>query len=104
MEPVNQPDYLDGKVVHVGTGSESVSVHVVEERTVQKCTATPEMAARLSSCLNGPVIRAFGAATWRRNESGTWELLQFSIEEFVTLEDKTLAEAITQLDEKNRSR
>ena len=104
MEPVSQPDYLDGRVVHVGAENESVPVHLGENGTIHECTANVEVARRLLSLLNGSIIRAFGTASWTRNESGVWKLVKFSIEEFMELEDRTLAEAVAQLDEKNRSR
>ena len=99
MDAVIQPDYLDGKVVH----TETDAVHLSENGTIHKCTATAEVAGRLSAFLNRGVVRAFGTADWTRSEAGAWQLRQFSIEEFMPLEDTNLAEAIAQLDEKNRS-
>jgi hypothetical protein len=99
MDVVTQPDYLDGTVVNAGTDE----IHLSENGTIHRCTASAEVAGRLSAFLNRGVVRAFGTAAWMRNEAGIWQLRQFSIEEFMPLEDINLAEAIAQLDEKNRS-
>ena len=57
------------------------------------------LARRLESYLYGPPIRAFGTANWVRHEVTGWELQRFFIEEFVPLEDKTLARALSELEE-----
>ena len=98
MEPVIQPDYVDGRVVHVGAGDGLIPVHLGENGTIRECTANAEMAGRLRPFLNGPVIRVFGTAGWMRDEEGVWKLQQFSIEQFMELEDRTLAEAVAQLE------
>lgn len=94
METVSQPDYIDGRVVRVGAKGESVSIDLSESGTLHTCTANADVAGRLSLFVNRSVIRAFGTATWTRNDSGVWELVEFSIQEFVELEDATLAEAL----------
>ena len=99
MDPVSQPDYLDGQLVHVGGEDTSVSVHLREEGTTHKCTTTPEMAKNLTAFLNGPSLRAFGTATWIRHQDGRWELQSFLVENFMPLEDKTLAEALSAFDD-----
>jgi hypothetical protein len=104
MEPVNQPDYLDGAVVHIGAENEPAAVHLAENGTLYECTANTTVATKLSSHVNGAIVRAYGSASWIRGDGGDWKLQQFSIEDFITLEDKTLAQAIAELDEKNRSR
>jgi hypothetical protein len=98
MDAVTQPDYLDGTVVHAEAGA----VHLSDSGTIHECTATAEVIARLSAFLNRGMVRAFGTANWMRTETG-WQLQQFSIEEFLPLDDINLAEAIVQLDEKNSS-
>ena len=99
MDVVTQPDYLDGTVVNAGTDD----IHLSENGTIHKCTTSAEVAGRLSAFLNRGVVRAFGTANWVRSEAGAWQLQEFSIEEFMPLEDTNLGEAIAQLDEKNRS-
>ena len=99
MSPINQPDYVDGELIHVGGEDETVSVHLREEGTLHRCTTSVQMARRLESYLYGPPIRAFGTANWVRHEVTGWELQRFFIEEFVPLEDKTLARALSELEE-----
>ncbi len=99
MNPINQPDYVDGELIHVGGEDEPVSVHLREEGTLHRCTTSVQMARKLESSLNGPPIRAFGTASWVRHEATGWELQRFFIEEFVPLEDKTLARALSELED-----
>lgn len=95
MDPVRQPDYLDGELVQIGGKNEPVPVHFHEDGTIHKCTTSREMAGKLEPFLNGPPLRAFGMATWIRHPDGRWELQDFFVENFMPLEDKTLGEALS---------
>lgn len=98
MNSVTQPDYLDGELIRVDGNDEVVSLHLREEGTVHKCTTDAQTAGKLSPFLNGPPIRVFGTATWLRREAEGWELQKFFIENFSPLENKTLAEALSEFE------
>lgn len=99
MDLLNQPDYLDGQLVHVGGETESVQVHFREEGTTHRCTTNREMAKSLAPFLDGPPLRAFGTATWIRHPDGRWQLQSFLVENFMPLENKTLAEALSEFED-----
>jgi len=88
MDPLIQPDYVDGKITH--SPDESGVVQLEEEGTTYRCTATVEVSERLRPYVNGPTIRGFGTAEWLRRPDGRWELQAFSIENFTPLDDKPL--------------
>ena len=94
MNPINQPDYLDGELIHAGSEDETVSVHLREEETLHRCTTSVEMAGKLAPYLYGSPIRAFGTASWIRHETAGWQLQQFFIEEFVPLQGKSASKAV----------
>lgn len=98
MENVTQPDYLDGELIRVGGEDETVPVYLREEGTIHKCTTNVQMARKLASYLYGPPIRVFGTASWIRHEATGWELQGFFVETFLPLEDKTLGEALSELE------
>jgi hypothetical protein len=88
MDPLTQPDYVDGKVTSLA--DKDGIVHLEENGTIYRCTLSAETAARLRAFLNGSTVRAFGTATWLRHSDGRWELQGFSIENFTPLDDKPL--------------
>lgn len=98
MNRVTQPDYLDGELIRVNANDAVVTVHLREEETIHKCTTDAQTASKLTPFLNGPPIRVFGRATWLRHGDTGWELQEFVIENFVLLENKTLAEALSEFE------
>jgi hypothetical protein len=86
---MTQPDYIDGKLIHVGT-----EVQLKDGESVHRCSASAEVIASLSPYLNRTTLRAFGTATWLRHGDGRWELQAFSIENFTPLDDKPLDQVL----------
>jgi hypothetical protein len=92
MEPLSQPDYLDGKVIQLPDAGGVV--HLEENGTTHVCAVTAEVRERLRPYVNGPTIRGFGTAEWLRKPEGQWELKAFSIESFTPLDDKPLDQVL----------
>ena len=90
MDPITQPDYVDGKLIHAGGGE----IHLQEDGTIYKCSATAEMVTALQFHLNRSTLRVFGMATWMCRADGLWDLQAFSIENFTPLDDTTLEEVL----------
>jgi hypothetical protein len=95
MDRVTQPDYVDGRLVFVGAEDETVPVHFQEGDTIHKCRASVETARKIASHLNATSLRAFGTATWLRHSSGVWELEEFVVDDFMLLDEKSLAEVLS---------
>jgi rRNA-processing protein FCF1 len=87
MIPINQPDYVDGELIHIASEGAAVFVHMREGETLHRCTTSDPMARKLAAHLHGSPIRAFGDASWIRRDTG-WELQRFLIEEFLPLTGK----------------
>jgi hypothetical protein len=92
MEPLTQPDYLDGKVVQLPDTDGVVDLE--ENGTIYRCTVSAEVNERLRPYLNGPTIRGFGTAKWLREPDGQWVLQAFSIENFTPLDDRPLDQVL----------
>ena len=92
MDPLTQPDYVDGKIAYLPGGGGVVQLE--EDGTIYRCTVSAEVAERLRPYLNGPTIRGFGTAEWLRHADGHWELQTFSIENFTPLDDKPLDQVL----------
>jgi hypothetical protein len=95
MEPLVQPDYVDGRLTAIDKGSGTVQLE--DNDTVYRCVAEGEVAEKLQPYLAGRVLRVFGTATWNRDAGGRWYVAAFSIETFMELQERPLSSALTQL-------
>jgi hypothetical protein len=43
------------------------------------------------------ILRVHGSGKWIREDDGSWRLLQFDIEDFEVLDDRSLVEVVSQL-------
>jgi hypothetical protein len=91
MEPLTQPDYVDGKITFL---SDDGIVHLKPNGTIYRFAVSAEVLERLRPYLNGPTIRGFGTAEWLRHADGHWQLKKFSIENFIPLDDKPLDQVL----------
>jgi hypothetical protein len=91
MDALTQPDYVDGKIAHVGADG---VVHLDQGGTTYRFVVSAEVADRLRPYVNGGTIRAFGIAEWLRYPDGRWLLRKFSIESFTPLDDKPLDQVL----------
>ena len=57
MDPLTQPDYVDGKIAQLADNG-SVA-HLEENGTTHRCSVSEEVAARLRPFVSGPTIRVF---------------------------------------------
>ncbi len=95
---VHEPGEIDGVVIRVGGKDASVPVWLEgENRQKLVCNATREMAKQLAKHLFEDPIRVTGNAKWRRTKERIWELVEFDIKSFSTLDQTPLNELITQL-------
>lgn len=91
---VRQHGSVDGVIVRVGGTDETVPVLLeADGRQISGCHADRAMAKKLAAHLFDPV-RLFGRGRWSRERGGGWQLLDFKVESFEVLSDKTLKEAL----------
>jgi hypothetical protein len=95
LGPVDQPDYLDGELIHV----DGAAIHLRENGITYQCTTNEPLAAKLAAYLHKQPVRLFGRASWIRHEATGWQLQRFVVEDFVPLEDTPLGQALSELEE-----
>jgi hypothetical protein len=92
MDALTQPDYVDGKILHLAASGGVVDLD--DSGTTYRCAVSAEVADRLRPHVNGGTVRAFGTAEWLRYPDGRWSLQAFSIESFTPLDDKPLDQVL----------
>lgn len=94
---VRQQASLDGIVT--GIRGKDATIHItiqVEGQQVSGCHTTRAIAKRLGASLFEPV-RLLGRGRWLRDADGNWNLEDFKVDDFETLSDASLSEAIGEL-------
>ena len=95
--PFRERGSLDGVVIRVGGRDETVPVHLQDGERLISCQTSRELSKRLANHYLGSTVRVFGTGKWVREEDGSWQLLEFTIEEFETLDDSPLADVVEKL-------
>lgn len=95
---VRQHGSVDGIIVRIGGSDETVPIllEVEEGRQISGCNADRATAKRLAPHLFDPV-RLFGRGRWNRERGGDWRLVDFRVESFEVLSDKSLREALARV-------
>jgi hypothetical protein len=82
---------IDGMVMRIGGKDNTVPVLLkTGADTFAKCNANRAIAKDLAAGLFERTVRVAGKGQWRRNESGTWEVMSFDIKSFEWLEEDSL--------------
>ena len=95
--PMTQEGSLDGVLIAVGGKNDPVPLHLEYGNIVHNCLAERPLAINIASNLFGPTLRVFGRGRWKRQESGCWEMLRFTVSEFKVLDQESLPEAVVEL-------
>ncbi len=89
---------LNGRIIKVGGRDDTIPVALrTPDGDVVNCTATVEMARRLKPYLLEPIdVILCGMGRWRKMDIGTWEAIEFKINDFSVMEfdsfERTLAD------------
>jgi len=84
----------------VGGLKEPVSVSLQETdptALVHNCAASRAIARAMTPYLFETPVRVHGIGQWRRETSGTWTLVKFTISDFEVLDDAPLDVVVAQL-------
>lgn len=95
--PFNQEGTLDGIVIELGGKQEIVPVHIQSDSQVYLCHAKRPVAKRLAPHIFTTELRVRGTGRWLRDESGTWALRRFTIDDFAPLDSAPLSSVVTKL-------
>lgn len=95
---IHEAGTLDGVVIRVGGKDDTVPVWLEgENRERLACTASRPIAKELAGHLFGDAVRVSGMGKWRRNADRLWELEDFVIKSWQTLDETPLDEMVTKL-------
>jgi CRP-like cAMP-binding protein len=96
--PFREHGSLDGIVIRIGGHGDSVPVLLSDaEGAEYSCVASRELSKRLARYYLEAILRVHGSGKWIREDDGSWRLLQFDIEDFEVLDDRSLVEVVSQL-------
>lgn len=98
ISSVRQHGSVDGVIVRVGGTDETVPIllEVEKGRQISGCYADRAMAKKLAGHLFEPV-RLFGRGRWSRERGGDWCLIEFRVDSFEVLSERSLREALESL-------
>jgi hypothetical protein len=95
--PFTQEGHLDGVLISVGGKDETISIRLQNgELIYSNCETTRAIARELGKHLFEP-IRIHGTGRWTREPDGRWDLRNFRVQSFTTLEDGSLRDTVAAL-------
>jgi hypothetical protein len=96
--PFNQPGAIDGVVIRLGGKGKYVPVTLLDRSDTEiHCYATRDTARDLAKHLFVGEVRCTGSGRWFRGGDGKWEMREFTIAGFETLDNRPLSEIVTEL-------
>jgi len=98
MGPVTQTDEIDGVLIRIGGQGDPVPIHLMgHSGKLYVCETSRSKAREIARYYDGPPLRVIGNARWFRNLQGEWDLINFTIRDFVVLKDTKLADLLTEI-------
>jgi hypothetical protein len=89
--PFRERGSLDGEVVRVGGVDRRIPVTLKNGKLTYYCSATKELAKRISKHLFEGYVRVYGTGKWRRHADGRWEMDEFLIDDFEHLDESRIS-------------
>lgn len=95
--PFRERGSLDGIVIRIGGRDDTVPVLIQDSEAEFHCQTSREVSKRLAQHYLGAPVRVHGNGKWVREENGSWQLLEFYIEDFEVLDDSSLLDVVGKL-------
>lgn len=95
--PFREDGTLEGVIIKIGGVQESVPVWLKDGSSVYRCHAPVSLSERLAPHYRKSVLRVYGTGRWTRDGSGKWDLLEFKIRNFETLDATPLSDVVQRL-------
>lgn len=95
--PFSQHGTLDGVPIAIGGKNDPVPVHLETPDETHHCTASRDLAKRISEYLFTKPLRVSGVGRWSRDRDGRWIMHGFRINDFVVLRSESLPEVMERL-------
>lgn len=94
---IHEQGDLDGIVIRIGGKDDTVPVLIENDGKFYPCQTSRDMARQLATYLFGQPVRVTGNGQWCRTPECKWELVDFKIKNFETLDNTPLQEVINDL-------
>jgi hypothetical protein len=96
--PFREDTTIQGQIVSVG-GKDSTAHAILQDGDVfhAHVSMKRDLARELAKLLYGPTVRLHGNGKFERQNDGVWKMLDFKVERFTLLDDKTVAETLAGL-------
>lgn len=95
--PFSEAGTLTGVVIGISGKNDLVSVHLEDGVIVHYCHAKRDVAKQLAPHLFGTPIRVSGLGRWHRDAHGNWEMKDFRIHSFTTLDSSSIGVVVRRL-------
>lgn len=95
--PFRERGSVDGTLIRIGGKDDTIPLLLQDGDALISCNTSRETSKRLAQHYMGAPLRVHGDGRWVREETGTWQLLDFYIEDFEVLDDSPLTEVVERL-------
>lgn len=95
--PFNQHGTLDGVLTRIGGSGKTVYAQLTDAERSYTCALSRDFAKQMAPYLFGPTLRVHGRGRWLRDGEGVWHLERFKVFGFDVLDDRSLAELVSEL-------
>lgn len=89
---------IDGQVVNIG-GRDNTAHAILQDGDVYHANISMrrDVARQLAKLLYGPIVRLHGSGRFDRRPDGMWNMLDFRVDRFETLDERSLSETMSAL-------
>lgn len=96
--PFRQDAAIDGQIVSIG-GRDNTAHAILQDGDVYHANISMkrDLARQLAKLLYGPIIRLHGSGRFDRRPDGVWNMLDFRVDRFEPLDERSLSETVSAL-------
>lgn len=93
--PFREDTTIQGQIVNIG-GRDATAHATLQDGDVFHVNVSMkrDLARELAKLLYGPTVRLHGNGRFERQSDGVWKMLDFKVDRYSVLDDKTVAEAL----------
>lgn len=96
--PFRQNATIDGQIVSIGGRDDTAHVTLQDGDVFHaNMSMKRDLARQLAKLLYGPIVRLHGKGRFDRRPDGVWNMLDFRVDRFETLDERSVSEAISTL-------
>jgi hypothetical protein len=93
--PFRENTTIQGQLVKIGGRDDTAHATLQDGDVVHaNISVKRDMAQKLAQLLYGPTVRLYGNGQFARQSDGVWKMLNFKVDDYSVLDDKTVAETL----------